>query len=433
MVYQEWGFRRSPFDTTSLPASEIGSQLLKGRDKEVAQLMRRISTGPKLATLEGLNGVGKTSVANVAAFRLFESHLEGGDGALFVPCKKVFQLDADQDLQTFIDGVLMEVAQTLIERAKDIYRADGKSISTTHLDRWLNSPQLKTYNAAGLGFQLGANVETNTSSGFQSSGLRKIVFEWLQSVFPSQEDGGVVCIIDNLELLQSSDRARGLLEALRDELFNVRGLRWVLCGALGIVHGVVASPRLEGYLHNPVEVGGIDATFAPAILDSRVQSTAARDNTYLPLISSDFGRLFEVLRGNLRSVLGQADNYCQWVADRSLPLTDEEKHALFETWLLEQAELAHVSVKRALGPRAWSVFTKAVEIGGLFSPSDFEQFGFNSIPALRPHIRDLEATGVMVSTQDDGDKRRKTIQITPKGWLVDLAEQAGRPKLFPNG
>jgi hypothetical protein len=39
-------------------------------------------------------------------------------------------------------------------------------------------------------------------------------------------------------------------------------------------------------------------------------------------------------------------------------------------------------------------------------------FGFNSIPAFRPHIRDLESAGLVVCTQDEGDKRRKTIQIT---------------------
>ena len=64
------------------------------------------------------------------------------------------------------------------------------------------------------------------------------------------------------------------------------------------------------------------------------------------------------------------------------------------------------------------VFNHAIEVGGVFSPSDFEVFGFNSIAAFRPSIRDLEGVGMLVSTQDDGDKRRKTIQITPKGWLV---------------
>ncbi len=37
---------------------------------------------------------------------------------------------------------------------------------------------------------------------------------------------------------------------------------------------------------------------------------------------------------------------------------------------------------------------------------------------LRPKIVELEKIGLLVSTQDDTDKRRKTIQITPKGWLV---------------
>lgn len=40
---------------------------------------------------------------------------------------------------------------------------------------------------------------------------------------------------------------------------------------------------------------------------------------------------------------------------------------------------------------------------------------------MRPHVKDLEDAGLLVSTQDEGDKRRKTIQITPKGWLVNYA------------
>ena len=89
-------------------------------------------------------------------------------------------------------------------------------------------------------------------------------------------------------------------------------------------------------------------------------------------------------------------------------------------WLREQAQAAHDAVRQELRPKAVEVFQRSVGIGGVFSPSDFEEFGFNSIPAFRPHIRDLEAVGLLVSTQDDGDKRRKTIQVTPKGWMVDL-------------
>ena len=80
MLYESWGFTQSPFETTSLPPSELGDRLLVGRDNEVNSLIRRITSGNKIATLEGLNGVGKTSVVNVATYRLFEEHLDTGEG-----------------------------------------------------------------------------------------------------------------------------------------------------------------------------------------------------------------------------------------------------------------------------------------------------------------------------------------------------------------
>lgn len=420
VIYKQWGFKSSPFQTTSLPPSEIGERLIVGRDKEVAALIRKIMSPPKLATLEGLNGVGKTSVVNVACYRLLNENFKTAHAPLFIPCRKIFQLNPSQDTQSFIDTVLMEVAQTLIEKSSDLRIRDAE-VKTESLNRWLNSPQLASYNAGGWGFQLGAQNETNTSSGFERSGFRRIVSSWLEQIFPTPEAGAVICTIDNLELLQSSDMARALLEQLRDEIFNISGIRWVLCGALGIVYGVVASPRLEGYLHKPIPVGGIEDIHAPDILTRRIEVYADNDKEqYLPLLAIDFGELYKVLRGNLRSVLSYADDYCQWTADRTSPTEEIGKHKYFEEWLNEQAESAYDAFKRELRPKAIEVFEKAVQLNGIFSPSDFETFGFNSIPAFRPHIRDLEAVGVLVSTQDDGDKRRKTIQITPKGWMVNL-------------
>lgn len=419
MIYENWGFTSSPFQTTSLPPSELGERLLVGRHPEITSLIRKISSAPKLATLEGLNGVGKTSVVNVACHRLYQDHISNGNGPLYIPCRKIFQLNPNQSTQEFIDSVLMEVAQTLIDKAVDLKKRQI-AVKTEKINRWLNSPQLESYQGGVWVVQAGKNSETNTSSGFEQSGFRKSVLLMLEQIFPSPEEGGIICTIDNLELLQSSDNARAMLEQLRDELFNVLGLRWVLCGALGIVYGVVASPRLEGYLHKPIEISGIDESHSPDILTSRIEAYSKdKGSEYLPLLPADFADLYQLLRGNLRSVLSYADDYCQWVADTTEPSDDYSKHAAFITWLDEQAEAAYEATKQELRPKALEVFQKAIEGGGIFSPSDYETFGFNSIPAFRPHIRDLEATGLLVSTQDDGDKRRKTIQVTPKGWMVN--------------
>lgn len=419
MSYSDWGFRTSPFQTTPLPASEQGEQLLVGRESALRSLIGKIEAPGKLSTIEGLNGVGKTSVVNVASYQLFNRHITKGEGPLFIPCRKVFQLDPDRDLQDFIDVVLMEVAQTLIEQADSI-KIHGHWLRTNAVNRWLNEPQLVSFQGGVWVIQAGSQSETNTSAGFQRSGFKKAIQTWLERVFPEPEDGGVICTIDNLELLQSSDSARAKLEQLRDELFNLPGLRWVLCGSLGIIYGVASSPRLEGYLHKPIEVGEIGENHISELLESRIKaySKISAEHSYLAITVRSFRRLYEILHGNLRSVLNNADEYCQWCFSKdSSPETDEEKDKQFENWLNEQAEAAYHAAKSQLRPKPLEVF-KAACGRVVFSPGDFEEFGFASVQAFRPHIRDLENVSLLTSTQDEVDKRRKTIQVTPRGWLV---------------
>lgn len=51
MIYHDWGFNSSPFQTTSLPPTQLGEKLLVGRVPELASLMRKIVSPPKLATV----------------------------------------------------------------------------------------------------------------------------------------------------------------------------------------------------------------------------------------------------------------------------------------------------------------------------------------------------------------------------------------------
>jgi DNA-binding MarR family transcriptional regulator len=64
------------------------------------------------------------------------------------------------------------------------------------------------------------------------------------------------------------------------------------------------------------------------------------------------------------------------------------------------------------------VFEDAINIGGSFSPSDFEAFRFNSIAAFRPSVKALEDVHLVTSVRDETDSRRKSIVITPKAFLV---------------
>lgn len=423
-IYEQWGLSGSPFQTTALPPNSLGAVLLAGRDKELQSLAKQLVNVPKFPTIEGLNGIGKTSIVNVAAYMLFQQYLSEKKGPLFIPCRKIFQLTPGRSVEEFADEVFLEVAQTLIQQATEVRKIQDSS-SSKALDKWLNSPQLTSFQGgiqiASFGANGGIQSEINSAIGFERSGFKKAVTDLLTNIFPQREDGGVICVIDNLELLQSSEDARALVEQLRDSLFGVPGLRWVLCGALGIVYGVVASPRLEGYLHSPILVEEIKDEHAAEILSNRIKFfTKQGQQPTLPLLNSDFTQLYKLLQGILRSVLSSADDYCAWVDAKGLILnTDEERSKLFQDWLKAQCEGEFDAIQRQLRPTAFRVFKKALEVRGVFSPSDFESFGFNGIPQFRPSIRDLEAVGLLVSMRDEGDKRRKTIQVTAKGWKVN--------------
>lgn len=417
MSYLDWGFRQAPFQTSPLPPNEQGQKLLVGRDDAVKQLMKKIEGSKKIAIVEGLNGIGKTSIVNVASYNLFSRHLASGEGDLFVPCRKIFQLDIRLDAKDFAYNVLLEVAQTLIEQAEKI-KGSKNNPNTAGLDRWLNHPQLSTFSGGIFGAQFGVQTETNTAIGFERSGFVKAVGNWLSQVFPNGSTGGVVCTIDNLELLQSSDIARDCLEQLRDEIFNTPGLRWVLCGSLGITYGVVNSPRLEGYLHHPIEVKGIGESHVHELLQSRIEGYAKDGQTpYLPITLNSFERLHQLLRGNLRSVLHQADEFCQSAFDTDCPDTEAGKDEMFNKWLSERAERVYEAAKSQLRKKPLEVFLKACE-KVVFGPGEFSDFGFSNVQAMRPHIRDLESANLLVSARDDVDQRRKTIQVTGHGWLV---------------
>jgi hypothetical protein len=225
-----------------------------------------------------------------------------------------------------------------------------------------------------------------------------------------------VCVIDNLELLQTSSSARDAIERLRDEIFNIHGLRWVLCGANGIVHGVLSSTRMDGRLHKPIFVEELQEQKAIEIYQTRQRFFRNRLDAVLPISQSNFLELFEILNGNIRSALSDADEFCNWVADKVDDPEDFDE-SFFEEWLNFELKALYDGVSQQIRPRAWEVFDVACELG-MFSPSDCDEFGYDSPQAMRQQLRPLEQAGLIKSDIDDTDKRRKTTTVTSKGWKL---------------
>ena len=422
-IYREWEFLENPFRTIPLPSNKEGKKLLVGWEKESKRFLTRLHNPPSLVTVEGLNGIGKTSLINVSIFETYESFFTQKSEILFIPCERTFQLSSAKDPEEFIDEVLIEVAQTLIKRSEEL-KILGFTIpaNSKQIDNWLNKTHIETFQGNLGPFGIGKSSETNTSKGFERSGFRASIRKWLEEIFPYGINGGVVCIVDNLKILETSSKAKKSIEELRDLLFNFPGIRWVLCGAQGIVKSLAATPRLEGLLHDPIDIYGIEQQYATKIFETRIEYSKSDIEFYMPLTSGSFEVLFDVLHQNIRNTLAECDQFCMYIYDHSLQLKSEsEKETTFISWLDNKSISNLESVKNQLKPRAIKLFHDIILHGDSFSPGDFSTFGFNSVPAMRPQIKDLEDVGVIQSSKDETDNRRKSIQLTSKGYFVGYA------------
>ncbi len=423
-LYQEWSFKENPFQPTALAPDSSGEALLVGREGELNAVISRICNPPAAVTLEGENGIGKTSLVNVAAYRCFSQYFKSSDTLpLYIPCSSKFQLSSTKDPEDFIDEVLVAVAQTLLHRAHHLdslgytLPSDSRLINT-----WLNSPYIESFTIALGPLGGGNNVTPNTSRGFERSGFRQRLQHWLTELFPSPNDGGVICIIDNLELLEESSKAIQLIEGLRDSLFSFPGIRWVFCGALGIVRSMVSTPRLLGYFHQPIQVSGIDAKYAPEVFARRIDHFRASPEAYMPITSTGFNFIYGILNNNLRNSLFHCDQYCQSVYESAdLPISDDDKDKRFFDSIERESLQIRKEAFDKLQPRAKKLFNDIVDRGGMLSPSHYAEYGFNQMPGMRPYIKILEGSGLLISSKDENDSRRKSISVTSHGWLVSYS------------
>lgn len=430
-MWSTFGFLSSPYTTEPVPSTAEGDQLLVGRDDDIRKLRSRILAGGNHPTLEGDNGVGKTSLISVACYRLRTEFELGRSDQLFLPIEEFFQPTADCSVDTFIKKVYYAVAATIVKEYGTLRKKSGVKLpNVSDVQDWLAAPLFRNLNGSASAFGFGAGAgsgrSANGSDGFVEEGFKDKIDEWLRQIFPSSQAGAFVCVLDNIELLDTTQAARNLLEAIRDPLLGRRGLRWILCGARGIVRTSAASPRLAGRLSDPMEITPISDDYVAAAVEQRIAAYRMRADAEAPVGPQSFRFLYDILNRNLRNTFNMADNFSQWLVDEREDSGNADQYAkLFAVWLTDQAD-KHQNDTR-IGKRAWEVFDHLAGRDGWCCLGDYEEFGFNSKDAMRPHIKTLEQRNLVFSSiNEDSDQRRKTIVMSPRGWLVRYARTGYR-------
>lgn len=454
-TYAAYGLSENPFLVHALKPDQMGHRLLVGRDDQVKLVAQCLHKHGKITCLDGHVGVGKTSLVNVAAFLCYEAFLKGKTTQLLVPVAEPFQLKKEEDTSAFCTDVFRRVAQTLLKYRTDLQALHQLPSDAGKLDAWLNSPVIEHLTGAlGVGGSFGVsglasasmtaggatNKQINTGPAFADQGFEQLVRTWLDEIFSLQGNGGVVCVIDNLELLESGAQARRSLEVLRDRLFSVKGLRWVFCGANGVVHSLAASERLGAFLNTPViDVAHVQISALEPLFHARFQEFAMTDEadawTRLPLNLANLQALYPIVNFNLRDLLALADEYCEGIHRKSISLKGEDhKERLFVKWL-EDATINRYNVLSSRLPSdAWVILDLVMsdDFKGIFGIGDYQSLNQNSRvgiskPTFEKRLKDLQKHGLVSKSIDnevlqksDGFSR-EVFTVTAKGSLVHYA------------
>lgn len=449
--YASIGFTENPFTVHALRPDEMGERLLIGRDEQIELVMRRLHKHGKITCLDGHVGVGKTSLVNVAAYKCFQQFLNGTTTQLLIPTEESFQLKKDEDVNGFCAMVFRKVAHTLLAQRSTLANYEFNGSNLNHVNAWLNSPVIQHITGSGgiaatIGIpsvfnataKLNAteNNQLNTSAGFNESGFEELIKTWLKEIFSIKGNGGVVCVIDNLEILESGAAARRTLEALRDKLFNIDGLRWVFCGANGVVNSLAASPRLGAFLNTPIiEVQNMSPAYIEELIKARLVEfstdpiTAEKD---LPIRISDIKYLYQILNFNLRDLLACADSFCDHQFElNNISTTDEQKKKRFDKWLEKNTNESYSNLASRISQDTWALLDIAMSdvFKGTFGVGDYETFNANSKIVIKKdtyirRLRDLIKLGIMTkSIDDDNDDgfKRDIYTVTAKGAMVHYA------------
>ncbi|MFH9010071.1 hypothetical protein ACH4C6_01745 [Streptomyces sp. NPDC017943] len=384
-----------------------------------------ITGGVLHPTVEGENGVGKTSLVSVAQYRLWREFNEN-DGIPFIPIKTT-ELRSNDTAASFTRSVMFDVAHAFIKHRKILKRRGYHFPDSRNIERWISDPVNRSrtagVSALSFGTTFGGSRTSNTSPGFAESGFPSAIMAWLEECFPDRSSGGFVCTIDNLELLRTARASINALESMRDALFKCPGLFWVLCGSNHVTRTLVQTPRLRGRLDDPIELSPVGDGDVREILKRRFDVYAVRKPHDAPVDADDFYFIYATIGKQLRDAFKYAECFSSWFARERPVVEPSGRSKLLKEWLTGKGKEHESSqpVRLKVRERGWQLFDRLADAGGYCIYSQHQEFGFPGQQSMRDQIARLVDVGLVRQDTDVSANGRRVMSLTPIGWLVARA------------
>lgn len=308
-LWQSYGFRDNPFDTTALASQPstvlpIKEAFIVRKDSQASQLFNNIlsSSGGNRFVLEGEVGVGKTTFVNYHKL-LWETEAQD---TLFTPLTEV-SLGHAYEIREFMFNILSLLTTKLIlvkgEKLVEKYPL-LKELMLLNKVYLSHSYQIEA-NILGVGGGIGKDEKFSLPAVPEAQ-----LFNYYQEMIGlllKLGYHGVILHFDNVEILnkESTKQAQRFLEEIRDFL-QVRHVYHVFVAKPGFFQQVIAPlPRVRSvFLGWPVILSPLSKQEALRAIHLRYRLLAMPDVRFIPPVEDSFVEyLYEIYEGQIRFIM----------------------------------------------------------------------------------------------------------------------------------
>ena len=321
--WSERGFWANPYDTKPLGLNQDGAELLVGRDRLQAELTSRLRASTAHATLAGPYGSGKTSLVRCVMRALDQEAAKFTAGQLLLPVMEPISPREHEPAHNFVNRCLQVLSVTLVRGAHVVSLAGGHVGSKVQaLAEWVGEPVLISRgggaNFLGSGASATKTKTANSGSGFEESGLPRLVREALREAFPADELGSVVACIDDLELRGGPAQVRQFLSEIREPLLTLDGVKWIIVGAEDVLAGTAGHPRLTGVMSSTQSIPQLSDAVVEAVVERRIELYHWGAEVTVPVNGPAFGRLYGVSGRHLRGAFSLCMDFALHAESRGI-------------------------------------------------------------------------------------------------------------------
>jgi GTPase SAR1 family protein len=396
MLWDQLGFRKNIFFVEALEPIDDEMELFVGNSKDIEKFLIDCLSGERgLKIVTGQLGVGKTTFVNACQYYSYNQFIPNSklkpDRTLI--CYPKIQIQESDNVESVIQKVISSICNSIVRYS------DKKNFGHVNdLIKYFTSLSLST---GGTQFQANADLfGTGAGLSVTAPGKQyKDVITWrpkleelVQYIQDELEYKGVFIVINNLEIA-TKEKLNEVLNPLRDLLFDIKGLYYILIGYSGITSTIISEiPRLKDY------ISGIETTIVPMsystmleVIQKRVDKYRIDTMTKNPL-SSDAIEIFHYMSlQEARTTMKICSEvikkiYTKQGASKSISYIDAM--SAFIDYCGDEAKQIELTEnnKRILE----SIFKNH-----MVRPKDFESFGYSSKAGFHSALKALTKKGLL--------------------------------------